>query len=111
MKTVILFRHGKANSDEEFSNDHDKILAPRGIKDAKKMGEYLSQNNYVPDLVISSTAIRAKSTAYLAMEMGNWTCPISLNKIIYTGSTYDLLTTIQEQDDVFNSICILLCVS
>ena len=73
MKTVILFRHGKANWNKEFLNDHDKTLAPRGIKDAKKMGKYLSQNNNIPDLVISSTAIRAKSTANLAMKMGNWT--------------------------------------
>lgn len=107
MKTVILFRHGKANSDEEFSNDHDKTLAPRGIKDTKKMGKYLSQNNYVPDLVISSTAIRAKSTANLAMKAGDWTCPISLNENIYSGSTNDLLTIIQGQDDAFNSICIV----
>ena len=107
MKTVILFRHGKANCDKEFSNDHDKTLAPRGIKDAKKMGEYLSQNNNIPDLVISSTAIRAKNTAYLAMKMGNWICPLSFNEIIYTGSTNDLLTIIQGQDDAFNSICIV----
>ena len=107
MKTVIIFRHGKANWDKEFSNDHDKTLAPRGIKDAKKMGEYLSQNNDIPDLVISSTAIRAKSTANLAMEAGNWTCPISLNEIIYTGSTNDLLTIVQKQDETLNAICIV----
>ena len=107
MKTVILFRHGKANLDKDFSSDHNKTLTPHGIKGAKKMGQYLSQNNEIPDLVISSTAIRAKSTAKLALKTGKWTCPLSFNEIIYTGSTNDLLTIIQEQDDAFNSICIV----
>ena len=99
MKTVILFRHGKANFDEYFSNDHDRPLATRGIKDAKKMGQFLSQKNEVPDLVISSTAIRAKNTASLAVEMGKWKCPMSLNEIIYTGSTNDLLTIVQKMEE------------
>ena len=107
MKTVILFRHGKANWDKDFSTDHDKTLAPRGIKGAKKMGQYLSQNNEIPDLVISSTAIRAKSTANLAIKAGKWACPLLFNEIIYTGSTNDLLTIIKEQDNTLNSICIV----
>ena len=107
MKTIILFRHGKANRDKDFSNDHDRTLAPHGIKDAKKMGQFLSQKNEIPDLVISSTAIRAKSTAKLAMKTGKWTCPLSFNEIIYTGSTNDLLTIVQEQDNTLNSICIV----
>ena len=39
----------------------------------------LSQKNEIPDIVISSTAIRAKNTADLAMENGKWGCPIILN--------------------------------
>ena len=107
MKTVILLRHGKTSFDEYFSNDHNRTLAIQGIKDAEKMGLFLSQKNELPDLVISSTAIRAKNTANLAMKMGKWKCPMSLNEIIYTGSTNDLLTIVQKQDDMLNSICIV----
>ena len=36
-----------------FGKDYDKPLTPFGKKEAEKMGEYLSELNYTPDLIIS----------------------------------------------------------
>ena len=38
MRSVIMFRHGKSDWDVDYGPDHDRPLAKRGIKAAKKMG-------------------------------------------------------------------------
>ena len=73
MKSVLLFRHGQAGwKNHVFGKDYDKPLTPIGIKDAEKMGAYLSKINNTPDLIISSTANRAKTTMELAYKAGAW---------------------------------------
>ena len=71
-KSVIIFRHGKSDWDAAFDSDHNRPVSKRGKKDAKKMGKYLNRIEQDPDLTISSTALRARDTAKLAMEYGKW---------------------------------------
>jgi len=44
-------------------SDHDRPLNPRGKRDAPRMGLLLKEENLVPDLILSSTATRARKTA------------------------------------------------
>ena len=62
MKTILLFRHGKSEISTYFCKDHDRSLVSEGVKEAGKMGIYLARRNELPDLVISSTALRAITT-------------------------------------------------
>ena len=107
MKNIILFRHAEYSWNEPLLNNYDKPLNDTGIEAAKKMGKYLSQKNEIPEIVISSTATRAKQTIEIAMKEGKWDRPISFNKIIYSGTTNDLLNIIKKQNDQYNSICIV----
>ena len=66
-KSVILFRHGKSDWDARYDSDHDRPLAKRGIRDAKRMGKFLSKRAEVPELILSSTALRTRETTKLAM--------------------------------------------
>jgi phosphohistidine phosphatase len=43
--------------------DHDGPLNKRGKNDAPQMGKLLRKENLIPDVIISSTAIRAHDTA------------------------------------------------
>ena len=69
-KSVILFRHGKSDWNATFESDHDRPVSKRGSKAAKKMGKYLSNIDQVPSLIISSTALRARNTAEIAIKAG-----------------------------------------
>ena len=82
MEVVILFRHGKTTNDY-FNHDIDRPLSLAGIKDVKKMGLYLFKNEDIPDLVISSPALRAKTTAEIAITDGKWNCPMHIETGIY----------------------------
>ena len=90
-KAVILFRHGKSDWDAQYDSDHDRPLAKRGIRDAKRMGKFLSKRAEVPELILSSTALRTRETTKLAMEAGNWDVDIELEKKIYEASLEEII--------------------
>ena len=107
MKSILLFRHGKSNWKARYENDHERPLSKRGIEAAKLMGKYALQIKQVPDKIISSTALRAKTTAELAAKFGNWNSDYSLNSDIYHCSTETLQTIIAKQDPTIHYICLV----
>ena len=107
MKSVILFRHGKSDWDAVYNTDHNRPLAKRGIKAAKRMGEYLADLDQMPDLVISSTAVRAKTTVQLAMETGEWSSEFKLDRSIYGGSSGTLLDLLYNINDSMGVACLV----
>ena len=107
IKSVILFRHGKSDWGAQYESDHDRPLASRGIRDAKRMGKFLSKRAEIPELILSSTALRTRETTKLAMEAGNWDVDIELEKEIYEASLEKILNIIKKQDNKYNSICLV----
>ena len=106
MKTIILFRHGKTTNGR-FNHDIDRPLSLAGIKDVRIMGLYLSKNEDVPDIVISSPALRAKTTAEIAISDGKWNCPMHIEAGIYGGAPPFILNLAQKQNDDLFSICLV----
>ncbi len=62
MKRVILMRHAKSSWDDLDVSDHDRKLNARGHKSAGLIGEWLKTNNYIPEQVFCSTAVRCMET-------------------------------------------------
>lgn len=88
MKTLLVMRHGKSDWNAEYGADHERPLNERGVRSARVMGRVLAAEGHMPDLVLTSTAVRARSTASLAKEAGNWGCEIVLDQNLY-GSGVD----------------------
>ncbi len=84
MKTLILTRHAKSDWGNLLQKDFDRELNPRGLRDAPMMGERLAKNGVQLDLVISSTAMRAKQTAKLIAETSGYNpAHIQWDEILY----------------------------
>ncbi len=66
MRRLILFRHAKADLPAGETGDHDRALAPRGRRAAGPMGAWLAGRGFRPDLVLCSTALRARATWEIA---------------------------------------------
>ena len=69
--------------------------------------QFLSQKDELPEVVISSTAVRAKTTAEIAIDVGKWPCPMILKSGIYGGNPQFLLGLVQSQDESLSSICLV----
>jgi phosphohistidine phosphatase len=64
MRTLLVMRHGKsAWPDDPAVADMDRPLSKRGKRDARRIAEALVAREEVPDVVVSSPAQRARSTA------------------------------------------------
>lgn len=68
MKTVYFIRHAKAADKTPGSADKDRDLATKGQQDAQLMGKKQKMHAIQPDLIISSTALRAIDTAKVFAE-------------------------------------------
>ncbi len=62
LRELMLLRHAKSDWKELDLLDIERPLSSRGKKNATKMGKWISQNNLMPDLIISSPALRAQQT-------------------------------------------------
>lgn len=83
MKTLLVLRHAKADSEEPRGSDHDRALTKKGAKAARRMGELLREKHLVPDLVLSSTAERARTTAELAAREAGYQANVELVSELY----------------------------
>ena len=63
MKTLLLMRHAKSSWSDHGLDDHERPLNDRGERDAPRMGRWMAEQDFVPDLIIASTATRASQTA------------------------------------------------
>ncbi|KGM32356.1 SixA phosphatase family protein [Inquilinus limosus] len=68
MKTLILLRHAKSDWEDPELADHDRPLAARGRDAAPRMSAWLKAHGPMPDLVLCSTATRARQTLALVLE-------------------------------------------
>ena len=62
-KTLIIMRHAKSSWDDPDLADYDRPLNERGLRDAPRMAQWLSDTELIPDQVITSAACRASQTA------------------------------------------------
>ncbi len=105
MKTLYIVRHAKSNWDERSVSDHDRKLNARGLRDAPLMGETLNNKGYHPNIICSSSANRALSTAkIIAEKIGYPTDNIVVTKEIYDATTNDLVNLINTFDDRYESV-------
>jgi phosphohistidine phosphatase len=73
MKTLLQLRHAKSSWKDENVADHDRPLNGRGKKDAPQMGRLIAAEGLVPDVIVSSTAKRARKTAVAVAEHCGYT--------------------------------------
>ncbi|MEY3296977.1 MAG: Phosphohistidine phosphatase SixA [Cyanobacteriota bacterium] len=106
-KHLILFRHGKSDWEASFNRDHDRPVAERGRRAAKTMGRWLTAVDRVPDLAVTSSAVRAKTTLELAAAAGQWTCPIQVTDALYEATVETVLAVIQHQTDAYQSLMLV----
>ena len=106
-RELILFRHAKSDWSSNAPNDHQRPLAERGIKAAKKMGKILARMGQTPDFILTSSAVRAHDTQKLASTNGHWAAPIGVTDSLYEASPSAVLTMIQEMPDQYRRVMLV----
>jgi phosphohistidine phosphatase len=93
-RQLILLRHAK--SDWPDVPDRERPLAKRGRRDAPRIGRWLHEHDYQPDVVVCSVARRARQTWDLvAPELGG-SPAVRFEPRAYAASALNLLYLAQE---------------
>jgi phosphohistidine phosphatase len=92
---LLLLRHAKSSWDEPSLADHDRPLAPRGRKAAKRIGAHLRREQIPVALVLCSSARRARETLERAAPPGT----IRIERELYGASSVELLERLRRVPD------------
>ena len=99
MKDLILVRHAKSSWKDSSLDDHSRPLNKRGKRDAPEMGDRLARRGCLPDLIISSSAVRALETARtIAGKLGYPLERIRQEELLYLSGVDVLLEVIRGVD-------------
>ena len=97
MKTLFLVRHAKSSWDDPTLADKDRPLNARGERDAPKMGKRLAKREVKLDLIVSSPANRAITTAQVLADKLDFKLKnIEVDDRLYPGAVSALLELRQD---------------
>ncbi len=104
-KQLLLIRHAKSDWNSTDLRDFDRPLNKRGYSNAPEMANRMVKKQIFPDLIISSPALRAITTATSFAE--NW--GIDQSKIqqehsIYEANFKSLLVLVNQLDNQFERV-------
>ncbi len=105
MKKIFLIRHAKSDWGHEGLPDIDRPLNERGYRDAHEMSKRLREKKQDPDLILSSPAIRAMSTALIFARTFEY--PESEIKILpslYEAQPETIINTIAAIDEKYHKV-------
>lgn len=107
MKTLYLNRHAKSSWENISLSDFERPLNKRGQRDAPLMGKILREKIKAPDVIYSSPALRAITTAHIIAEKLEFNISnIIENQKIYDSAISDILRIINSTDDKYQRIMI-----
>jgi phosphohistidine phosphatase len=106
MKRLYLLRHAKSSWSDPSLPDHDRPLAPRGRRAAKTIGCHLSAQGIEPDMVLCSTALRARETLD-RIERALGKADIVLESELYAASANAVLDRVRRVPDEVGSVLVI----
>lgn len=111
MRRLLLLRHAKSSWDQNELDDMARPLAPRGRRAAPLIGRYMSARGLTPDLVLCSTAVRARQTLELVTaeweRMARDNPKVAMRASLYLASAIELLATVRRLDDDVESVMVV----
>ena len=106
-KQLLLMRHAKSSWKEPGLSDHDRPLNGRGKRDALRAGEELVARGVVPDLIITSTAKRARKTAQRLATTAEFLGDIWETRSIYLASVNEYAMAAAESPDEVQTLLMI----
>ena len=107
MKTLLLMRHAKSSWKDPKLADHERPLNNRGKNDAPRMGEHLNQEDKIPDVILCSSAARARLTVEGVLETLCFEGEFKIFDELYHSGPRTYLELLSELQEDFNSAMIV----
>lgn len=93
VRELVLVRHAKSDWGDPSIGDHDRPLNARGERTAPVMARGFAESGHGVDVILSSTALRARTTAQVFAEALGM--EVTLDRGLYMASAGELLAAAQ----------------
>lgn len=107
MKTILLYRHAKAVSEEVGLEDKARPLHSEGIEAAERMARYIAALPLRIDHIWASPAQRTRHTAEILARTLEPAPPITWQPKLYLASAGDMLALLQTVEDSCQTIALV----
>ncbi|MBU1658438.1 histidine phosphatase family protein [bacterium] len=104
MKKLYIIRHAKSDWEDLSLSDFERPLNKRGKKNAPFMSKILKQKGVLPDAILSSPALRAKTTAQLFAKGIDFKKNIIYKENMYEADTGQLREILMMLSDADNKV-------
>ena len=106
MKKLMLLRHGNAASRNGNMTDFDRPLDKTGKNQISLIADKLAENNLLPELIMSSSALRALSSAKIIQNKDS-IIKIVKTERLYSAAAFEYMDILKTQKNLFNSIMLV----
>lgn len=96
---MLVLRHAKSSWDDSSISDHERPLNARGRRDAPRIGDLIRDEAVIPDLILTSDAVRAHTTALAVAAAAEYTGDIRVDPMLYLAGPEDILAVLQSLPD------------
>ena len=104
----MLMRHAKSDWHSAAQSDFDRPLNKRGASDAARMGRWLDANDLRPEVLLASSAQRARQTALAVAEhLGVNDNEVLFNKDLYLADRATLLNILHTVPATTDSVLLV----
>ena len=107
MRTLHLLRHAKSSWDDATIGDHDRPLAPRGARAARKIAEYLASASVHPALILCSSARRTVETLEALRPAISETATVSIKPELYGADASEILELLRTVDPQIREVLVI----
>lgn len=105
---LYLVRHAKSSWNEHGLSDHERPLNKRGLNDAPRMFERLRESTNAPQVIVSSDAVRAATTAQILRDtLAIDTDRLEFQNALYHAGVDQILATARALPDTINSAALV----
>jgi len=105
VKRLLLLRHPKAEG--QSADDHKRALIERGRKDSVRMGRFLREEIYVPDLILSSDSKRTRETLDLMLPELGAKIPVQYQRELYLAEPELILSAVWRVPDTIGVVMVV----
>ena len=107
MKELLLLRHAKSSWEDSELSDFERALNARGKRDATRIGKLILEERLTPHCIISSSAIRARSTADIVADKCQYKGKISFRRSLYGTTPQEYFNALQSLKDDYTRVLVV----
>jgi phosphohistidine phosphatase len=107
MITLLIMRHAKSSWEDNGLHDHDRPLNKRGKLNAPRMGRLLRELDLVPDLILTSSARRARDTAAAVADQSGYEGEVQVVNDLYAAPAEAYLEVLAASDEHHERILVI----